>query len=393
MELILNEQNVVEYLFKEGICEKPELDTSTVESKLNKNSNFLVNLSDNCKLLVKQKRSDYGIKNNNDWLNELKIQDFIQEFSSLSPIQALLPKILHLNSNNSIIIVDYLNEYLSLTDFYTKENVFPIVIATSIGSILGEIHQQTFNRKEYQEFFSQAGKALPINNALKTFQELKQIDPEVLSLFAIEGLKFFVLYQRYEVLGKAINELASAFNPCCLTHKDLELKNILLPINWEQSLVQKQFATDPTIRLIDWKYSGWGDPAFDLGMLITSYLKFWLHSLIFDEEMTIEDSLRLAAIPLEKLQPSITALTKAYLDSFSEILEYRPDFLQRVVQYSGLGLIHEIQAIIRFQKIFGNTSIYMLQVAKSLLCRPEQSMSTVFGEAAMKITQIHSSAV
>jgi thiamine kinase-like enzyme len=392
MKLILNEQNVVEYLFKEGICGKHELNISTVESKVNKNSNFLVSLSDDRKLLVKQKRSNYGIKNNNDWLNEWKIQDFVHEFSPLSQIQALFPKILHLNSNHSIIIVDYLNEYISLTDFYIKENVFPKVIATSVGSILGKIHQQTFNRQEYQDFLSQAGKALPINNALDTFQQLKQIDPEVFSLFPTEGLKFFVLYQRYEALGQAIAELANAFNPCCLTHKDLELNNILLCNDWEQNLVQKQLVTDPIISLIDWKYSNWGDPAFDLGMLITSYLKIWLHSLIFDEEMTIEDSLRLAAIPLEQLQPSITALTKAYLDNFSEILDYRTDFLQRVVQYSGLGLIHEIQAIIRFQKTFGNISICMLQVAKTLLCRPEQSMSTVFGKAAMEITQIHSSA-
>ena len=34
----------------------------------------------------------------------------------------------------------------------------------------------------------------------------------------------------------------------------------------------------------------------------------------------------------------------------------------------------------------------MLQVAKSLLCRPEQSMSTVFGNTAATLNQINQAA-
>jgi hypothetical protein len=44
--------------------------------------------------------------------------------------------------------------------------------------------------------------------------------------------------------------------------------------------------------------------------------------------------------------------------------------------------------MIQYQKSFGNMGICMLQVAKSLLCRPEQSMQTVFGNATASLTQV-----
>jgi hypothetical protein len=44
-----------------------------------------------------------------------------------------------------------------------------------------------------------------------------------------------------------------------------------------------------------------------------------------------------------------------------------------------LGLIQGILASVEYQKTLGNSGIASLQVAKSLLCRPVQSMPTVFG--------------
>jgi hypothetical protein len=101
--------------------------------------------------------------------------------------------------------------------------------------------------------------------------------------------------------------------------------------------------------------------------------------LVISQSLDIQEALRLAIVPLEYLQPSITALIQAYFHKFPEIIEHRSDFLKRTIQFAGLALIQQIQAMIQYQKSFGNTGICMLQVAKSLLCRPEQSISTVFG--------------
>ncbi|MFL9456982.1 MULTISPECIES: hypothetical protein [Nostocales] len=104
------------------------------------------------------------------------------------------------------------------------------------------------------------------------------------------------------------------------------------------------------------------------------------------KSIDIEDSLRMAVIPLEYLQPSIAALVSTYFVNFPEIVKYCPTFLKRVMQFSGLALILHIQATLQHRKTFGNTGICMLQVAKGLLCSPEQFMPTVFGAATSEIT-------
>ena len=393
MTFLLSSQNVFDYLIRQNLCIQKEPYLNQVELKVAKNFNLLLSLQDERRLLVKQERSDQEGKTSGEFLNEWRVQEFLQQFPELSHIRSIISEVLHFDAEHSIIVFNYLNDYCDLAEFYTKENVFPAAIATSIGATLAIIHRATFNCQEYQEFFSQDSKDVPVDQTPKLARGLERISPEIFGQVPSDGLKFFALYQRYDSLGNAISQLTSTFDPCCLTHNDLKLNNILLHNDWEQAEISS-FAPplsrgvrgERIIRLIDWERGAWGDPAFDLGMLIASYLQIWLGSLVVSKSIDIQEALRLAMTPLEQVQPSIAALTKAYLRDFPEILEHRPDFLKRVVQFSGLSLVQQIQAMIQYQKTFNNTGICMLQVAKSLLCRPEQSIPTVFGVAASELT-------
>jgi hypothetical protein len=102
--------------------------------------------------------------------------------------------------------------------------------------------------------------------------------------------------------------------------------------------------------------------------------------MVTSRTISIEESLRLAAIPLHLIQPSIAELVAGYLNSFPGILERRPNFLQLVVQFTGFSLITSIQAKLQHEKTFGNSGIAILQLAKTLLCRPQTSLGTIFGE-------------
>jgi 5-methylthioribose kinase len=388
MGLLLSFHNVCDYLAEQNICIQEELESSKLELKVAKNFNLLVSLPNDRSLLVKQERLNQERKTLGEFLNEWQVQKFLQRFQELSHIRAMLSEALYFDAEHSVIVFNYLNDHRDLADFYTKQNVFPTAIATEIGATLATIHRATLNRQEYQDFFSDNPEGVPIDQTPKFIRGLERISPEVFGQVPADGLKFFALYQRYDSLGKAIAELATAFEACCLTHNDLKLNNILLHNNWEQTLSKAEPSSNSVIRLIDWERGNWGDPASDLGMLIASYLQIWLSSLVVSKSIDVEESLRLAMTPLEQIQPSIAAFTKAYLGNFPEILEHRPDFLRRVVQFSGLALIQQIQAMLQYQKSFGNTGICMLQVAKSLLCRPEQSIPTVFGVAEAELTRL-----
>lgn len=384
MTFLLNSHNLFDYLGQHGLCNQSEQPLSKVESLAAKNFNLLVTFPDGRKLLVKQERHNPEGKTAGEFLSEYQIQEFLQKFPELDNLRPLLPEVLHFDAENSLIVFRYLDNYRDLMDVYVKEKNFASTIAADLGTLLGTIHRQTFNRQDYQEFLASKSSNLGSNQVPNLIQGLERIGPEIFGQVPADGLKFFALYQRYDSLGQAIAELGEAFTPCCLTHNDLKLNNILLHNDWEET-------NESIVRLIDWERSAWGDPAFDLGTLVGSYLQIWLSNLVISQSLSIEESLRLAMIPLEKLQPSIAALALAYLENFPLILEHRPNFWPRVVQFAGFALIQGIQAMIQYQKSFGNSGIAMLQVAKTLLCRPQQAMPTVFASAASQLSQIHSS--
>jgi hypothetical protein len=90
-------------------------------------------------------------------------------------------------------------------------------------------------------------------------------------------------------------------------------------------------------------------------------------------------------IPLEDIQPSLVALLQAYLHAFPMILEYHCNFLVKVIKFTGLALIQQIQSKLKNSKGFDNSDTYQLQLAKNLLTMPEQSVRSIFGMSEAEI--------
>lgn len=380
MLLPLSSHKVIDYLQETGICcsEDGASKEYQVINSTQQNFNLLVTLAGNQHLLVKQKRHvDNGC---HEFFNEWLFHQLLQQFPVLGNIAAISPLVLHFDAENSILVRNYLSEYSELGEFYDHNDIYPPAIASAIGTTLAELHRATFQHREYRNFMATAPEGQFRYSFYNPAQGVDSINPEIFGTVPTEALKFYLLYQRYESLASAIADLAYEWQPCCLTHNDLNLSNILIHSRWHQ-------LDNCLVRLIDWEACGWGDPAFDLGSLMASYLSIWLSSLVVDPAIELEESLHLAMTPLEVLQPSLLALIRAYLSGFPRILEYRSDFLVRVIQFTGLGLIHQIQATINFRKYFGNTEIFMLQMAKNLLTVPEQSVLSVFGVSQEQILQ------
>ncbi|BAU08266.1 aminoglycoside phosphotransferase family protein [Fischerella sp. NIES-3754] len=372
--------HLIKHLENLGLCSSEDdvvADCEIVGSQ-KKNINLLVNVGSDRKFLVKQ---ECYIEHNGipqELFNEWLFHQLLQQFPVLGNIAEIGSSLLHFDEEQSILVRNYLTEYFELENFYQQKDIYPPEIATAIGASLGVLHRATFNQREYRDFMATAPQGQFRYQFYNPVQGIESFSSDIFGSVPTDALKFYVLYQRYESLEAAIAELASLWQPCCLTHNDLKLENILVHSRWEQ-------LDNCLIRIIDWKTCSWGDPAFDLGTVLASYLRIWLESLVVDPSIKLEESLELAATPLEILHPSIAALVQAYLDAFPSILEYRCDFIQRVVQYAGLVLIQQLQATIQNRKYFDNTGIVTLQVAKSLLTRPQESIMTVFGISESEI--------
>ncbi|MBD2568347.1 aminoglycoside phosphotransferase family protein [Anabaena lutea] len=382
MLLSLSSQNVIQYLHKVGLCSAE--DSASYASELleinRKNRNFLVTLTDNHKLLVKQKRHIDLDSIHDEFYNEWLFHQLLQKFPVLGNISSLASLVLNFDEENSILIRSYSSEYVELEKFYQNNSIFPKEIATAIGTSLAGLHRTTFQQREYRNFMETAPQGQFRYNFYNPAQGIGLISSKIFGTIPTEALKFHALYQCYESLESAIADLAYEWNPCCLTHNDLQLYNILVHSRWEQ-------LDNCLVRLIDWEACAWGDPAFDLGTILASYVKIWLSSLIVDPTLELEESLHLAMIPLEVIQPSILAIIRSYLHGFPMILDYNHNFIVRVIQFTGLAIIHHIHAMMNNRKYFDNTNLCMLEVAKSLLIMPEQAVLTIFGASESEILQ------
>ncbi|MFM5891795.1 MAG: phosphotransferase family protein [Dolichospermum sp.] len=376
----LSSQNVIQYLQQTGLCSPKDgnVNKSVLPKNNHKNWNLLVKLADNSQLLIKQQRKINHDFSFHELFNEWLFHQLLEKFPVIGNIGAISSSLLHFDQENSIFVRSYLSEYMELERCYQHTSIFPTEIASAIGTTLAGLHRSTFNKCEYRDFMSTAPAGQFRYNFYNPIQGLPSINPETFGIIPTEALQFHLLYQRYETLESAIADLAYQWQPCCLTHNDLQLNNILVHSRWQQ-------LDNCLIKLIDWEACGWGDPAFDLGTLLASYLRIWLSSLIVDPTLKLEESLNLAMIPLEILQPSILALIRAYLNAFPIILEHYQDFIIRVIKFTGLALIQQIQNIIQCQKSFDNRDLHQLEVAKNLLTIPEQSVLTILGKSASEV--------
>jgi thiamine kinase-like enzyme len=380
MKIILDTQNVFEYLTAIDYCQLADRDTSQIGMIIAKNFNLLISFADGRNLLVKQELSNDRGETKGEFFTAWLMQEFVEHFPTFGgEIGHFLPELLHFDRDNSILIVKYLGDYRDLSDYYTKEGQFPIAIARSIGQLLATIHSKTFERREYYDFLTNSPRSVGASaSGLDIIRRLSWITPEIFQIVPQDCLQFFKLYQRFPSLAQAIDDLGRSITPCCLVHNDLKINNILLDGNWEQPGSQ-------LIKLIDWEGASWGDPAFDLGCILGSYLEIWLDGLIVSNSLIINDSLQLATTPLELLQPSLFSLVQAYLESFPSIITARPDYFDRSIQFAGLALIQRVEITIDEYRVFSNRGIVMLQVAKQLICTPQAAMNTLFGSNSAQL--------
>jgi hypothetical protein len=381
LDFILDSENVLTYLQQLGMM-LIDPETVTLKQLSSKNFNIMITAPQHQPLLVKQEKIDGDGKQVGELYREWQFQQLISTSSNLNHLSSFLPEVKHCDQQYGIVVNRFWLPYTDAQDYYDQQQLYPPDIGKEIGRCLALVHKSSFGQG--QELI-EALMGIRSLLAPTTARTLGRLHPGIFAITPIDCLQFYKLYQQYPSLGEAVAELAQDATACCLTHNDLKLNNILL----------HKLASPPSdeapVRIIDWERASWGDPAADLGMCISSYLQLWLENLVVGSELSINESLHLALVPLDSLQPTLFALVSSYLQTFPAILAQQPHYLKRVLQYAGLCLIRRIEAIIESKRIFSNQGIATLQVAKQLLCNPLAFTRTIFGSDFDQIITVTSS--
>jgi hypothetical protein len=381
----LNSENVYHYLINLNVCQ--EKDLKSIKIELKSSSIFMITLLD-YQLFIKQDYYDREGNISKIIRNEWEFNRFLRSCPDSDHTVSFVPEILHFDESNSIIIYKYPKDYIDLESYYKKHKHFPIPVAELVGTTLATLHRETFYSQNYYDFTNKAVEGKCCHRFPYPSHLLDRVNPETLSKFPSNCFSFFTFYQRDEHLRSAVTELVAHHKHCCLTHNNPRLNNIFIPSQWDSLFSKIKQSDESIIKIINWENCSWDDPIFDLGIAISGYLLLWLNSLIVHPDIELNKSLQIARIPLEVVQPSIVALTKAYISNFPQITTEYPDFFKRIIQFTGLALIYQVLAIIQSQQHFDNQGLCILQLAKSLLCQPGKSFESVFGVADSEFVDV-----
>ena len=377
MGFALSSKNVVPFLKEHKICPSDFQPAAPIACKEGTNFNLVVKSADGKDFMVKQNRIDDRQQTLGSLPVEWVVQELINSFPSLAAIQPLVSEVVLLDWSNSILVSVFYDNYLSLDRFYDRRQRFDPKIADIFGANLAKIHRATYKQQAQFEFLSRYLK-LDARKRPDFIKRLTNPDPSVTGKICPDGLAFYKLYQRFPSLERAIVELYEQIEPSCLIHNDLTLDNFIVDsqIDFEANLVE---IAPEQIKIIDWERINWGDPAVDLGMVISEYIGgIWLGNLISDRHLDINSILNTAIFPLETITPTLKALMQGYLIQFPEIIVESKDFIRRVVQFVGIGILNRLTYYVEHHYPFNNNSICKLQVAKNLLCYPEAGIETIF---------------
>jgi hypothetical protein len=385
MSFVLSSENVLGYLDRQQLLHSCNHLPATIAALEYRNFNLVVKLAaDDC-LLVKQERLHVEHRGEQcGFWREQRIYDLFQRFPELEMLRSLTSNVISFDPENFIIVLRYFDKYCNLGHFYAnyQYHFFPVEIATGLGRTLAKVHRQTWEKDIHQSFLEGESSQSDISRSPGFLNGLSRFSPKIFGKISTEGLNFWRQYQRYESLHQAVVATAASYQPSCLIHSDLEFRNILVKTAGDDPQGYGAYSEAPDVKLIDWEFFRWGDPAYDLGVVLSCYLGLWLDSLVVSKAIPIQTTLKLAAVPLDNLQPSMAVLVQSYLQEFPGILNHQPEFMRRVVQFTGLVLIKQIQTKMERLYAFDNRCICTLQVAKMLLCNPEPSFLELFGMTA-----------
>lgn len=394
----LGSASVFSYLVGRGLC-SPEDQMVNVRRLPGKNLNLLVYLlkadssaEPSIELIVKQGPIGRSGIPRDGFAEEWSFSTLLRSHSELAGTQSLVSNPIAYDKENEIIVYRYYQPYGDLGDFYAESRFFPPIIATAVGATLASLHAALFERSNYRLELDSDSTALNQcgDREGKHSHDFGHLTPSIFQRVSVDGLEFYEIYQRSHDLQKAISALEAESNDCCIIHGDLKFNNLLLHDDWPSWNCQRLPVSDTSlllaenqsvIRLIDWEQWKWGDPAADLGALIADYLRIWLSSLQLSGDVDLTMALKLAAVPLEEIQPSLQGLIHAYTAQFPKVLEAQPGFMNRVLRFSGLGLISIIHDRLHYHEPFDIVEKSMLQVAKSLLCHPDAARRTLLGSS------------
>lgn len=197
--------------------------------------------------------------------------------------------------------------------------------------------------------------------------EIHRPDLRLLGRISAGNMRVISILQEVPDIGRHLDDLRTQWRADAWIHGDVRWANCL------------SVPPRSGFKLVDWELAGRGDPAWDIGAVMSEHLHAWLHSIPITSRGTLS---RLAPAAQRRLMRSRTSLHQfwnSYVRHARIDRRSAGDRLRRAAGYAGARLLQAAYEQMQGASELTPTVVGLLQLASNVLRRQEASLVELFG--------------
>jgi thiamine kinase-like enzyme len=270
-----------------------------------------------------------------------------------------LPKVFAFDAPHGLLALEWIHNGETLHHFHRRSGEYPQELASQVGHALGFLHRMSRHERAQ---YAVADSFRDESDLLECFLRMR---PDFYARLSMAGINFFASVQADgpAMIGlQALSAQQSRESDNALLHGDLRQANLLR--------VQKTPKGPASIVFLDWELSFWGDPARDLGCLLSDYVLGWL-----------APEHRSEVLARAMLEDFARELLKGYAAAREAGFVADADFQERVVRWVGTAILISVYGITHYEQTLDARSVGVARHALDMLGQPGDWPRVLWGEA------------
>jgi thiamine kinase-like enzyme len=361
----LNQSDIVTYLMRAKLINPVDVCNSDVlvTDASRRNYNLKVLRKHGTSYFVKQCTEPHAAETLS---NEAQIYDMLFADSKYQSLTSYLPRYYGYDAAKQLIIFELLGGDAEDLDFYHARGHFSKTVARATARGLAELHKPSIFAPTESSANGYCSHELPwvfsiSRPSLSQFRELSIASRQVVEII-----------QRYEEFSSLIDMCAEHWHATCLIHGDVKWANLII-------YSSSGSGRKTQLKIVDWEYSGFGDPCWDIGSVFSAYINCWVMSMPMSPIATPAHWEMLSQFPLRRMQPAMRSFWETYVSHMNLSPTQSNSMLWRSILFSAVRLVQT--AIERMQNaiVLSTNVVCLLQVAANMLSRPLETMVHLIG--------------
>jgi hypothetical protein len=285
--------------------------------------------------------------------------------SGAADMRALLPAVHGWDEDRRLLMLELIDG-CPLWAHYARTPApeFPSDAAAPLGDALGTVHRLF---REQQSWPTRMA-GLPAAPPWILFAH--RPTPEILERLSPANAEVLKMLQKDRPMAAGLDSLRTEWTADTLIHNDLKGDNILVTARDNEGV---------RVRIIDWELIQIGDAAWDVGTVFRDFLDYWLLAVPLSGDLTPEQMLEGAHLPLAKLHPAARTFWNAYRISTRMDANSAGTFLLRSLRFAAARMAQGAYELSSSVREPSNLAVAMLQLAANILADARHASLHLFG--------------